>query len=471
MKRGEEIDIALESFAFEGKSLARRDGLVIFVRGAVPGDVARVRLTKVKKSFCEGIATSILSPSSLRAAARCRHFGPCGGCRWQNVTYEAQLSFKRQHVVDALERIGGFRAVKVHPTLGAADPYFYRNKMEFSFGQRWLTSEEMSLLPADHRSAGENAEWALGLHIPERFDRVLDIEECWLQSEISAEIVNAVRQFCRDRSLTPYSTVTHTGYLRNLVLRQSRKTGQLMVNLVTRDDRPEIMEALRDALLSQFPGITTICNNITERKSQVALGDREVVYYGSGFITEQIGARTYRISANSFFQTNTEQAERLYDTAQRMAHLRREDVVHDLYSGTGTIALHIADQVRQVIGFEAVPSAVADAEQNAEANGVANCRFVAGDLRETLSRSGYRGADLEPPDVMIIDPPRAGMHDEVVRRVLSLAPERLVYVSCNPATQARDLALLSPVYAIQEVQPVDMFPHTYHIENVVGLSR
>jgi 23S rRNA (uracil1939-C5)-methyltransferase len=217
--------------------------------------------------------------------------------------------------------------------------------------------------------------------------------------------------------------------------------------------------------------ITTICNNITERKSQVALGDREVVYYGSGFITEQIGARTYRISANSFFQTNTEQAERLYDTAQRMAHLRREDVVHDLYSGTGTIALHIADQVRQVIGFEAVPSAVADAEQNAEANGVANCRFVAGDLRETLSRSGYRGADLEPPDVMIIDPPRAGMHDEVVRRVLSLAPERLVYVSCNPATQARDLALLSPVYAIQEVQPVDMFPHTYHIENVVGLSR
>jgi 23S rRNA (uracil1939-C5)-methyltransferase len=471
MKRGEEIDIELESFAFEGKSVARVDGLVVFVHGGVPGDLARVRLTKVKKSFCEGVATSILAPSSLRVVPRCRHFGPCGGCRWQNVSYAAQLAFKRQHVIDALERIGGFRQLEVNPTLGVDDPYFYRNKMEFSFGRRWLTAGEMLDRTAGPQHSDPEADWALGLHISERFDRVLDLEECWLQSEISGAIVNAVRRFCRERSLVPYSTLTHTGYLRNLVIRQSRKTGELMVNLVTRDDRPEVMEALSEILLDRFPAITTICNNITERKSQVAVGDREVVVYGSGYITERIGSRTYRISSNSFFQTNTEQAERLYETVRRMAGCSREDVVYDLYCGTGTISLHVADDVRRVVGFEVVPSAVDDAERNAEANGVANCRFIPGDLRETLGGTSYRPEDWGKPDVMIIDPPRAGMHEDVVRRVLDIAPARIVYVSCNPATQARDCVLLAPAYTLREVQPVDMFPHTYHIENVITLVR
>jgi 23S rRNA (uracil1939-C5)-methyltransferase len=465
MKRGEETVLTLESFAFEGKSVARLDGLVVFVVGAVPGDTARVQVTKVKKNFCEARALEVLAPSPLRTAPRCRYFGVCGGCRWQNVRYQAQLDFKRQHVVDALERIGGFRGVTVNPTLGAEEDIFYRNKMEFSFGQRWLTKEEMETKKQDV------SHFALGLHVPDRFDRVLDLEECWLQSETSPRIVNAVRQFCLDRRLSVFSTATHTGYLRNLVIREGKRTGELMVNLVTRDDRPEVMQELRDALLALLPGMTTLCNNITERKSQVAVGDREVVYHGPGSITERIGKRTYRISANSFFQTNTLQAERLYDTALRMARLQTREVVYDLYSGTGTIALHVADDAARVIGIESVPAAVEDARSNAAANGVENCTFVLGDLKETLTKRTEMLAPFGAPDVVIVDPPRAGMHEDVVRRVVGLRPERIIYVSCNPTTQARDLKLMGDQYTIREVQPVDMFPHTFHVENVVLLSR
>jgi len=465
MKRGEEAVLTLEGFAFEGKSVARLDGLVVFVFGAVPGDTARVRFTKVKKSFCEAQTLEVLTPSPLRTAPRCRYFGVCGGCRWQNVRYDAQQDFKRQNVVDALERIGGFRGVPVNPTLGANDDVFYRNKMEFSFGQRWLAKEEMESKNQDVSL------FALGLHIPDRFDRVLDLEECWLQSETSVRIVNAVRRFCLDRRLSVFSTATHTGYLRNLVIREGKRTGELMVNLVTRDDRPDVMQELRDTLLASFPGMTTLCNNITERKSQVAVGDREVIYHGPGYITERIGKRIYRISANSFFQTNTIQAERLYDTVLRMARIRTREVVYDLYSGTGTIALHIADDAARVIGIESLPAAVNDARNNAAANGVENCTFVLGDLRETLTKRTESLAPFGTPDVVIVDPPRAGMHEDVVRRVVEGKPERIVYVSCNPATQARDLKLMGDEYTIREVQPVDMFPHTFHVESVVLLSR
>lgn len=470
MKRGEELELDVQGFAFEGKSVARMDGLVIFLQGAVPGDRVRARLTRVKKSFCEASVLEVLHPSDLRRMPRCRYFGTCGGCKWQQVDYAAQLAFKRQHVVDALERIGGLHGVTVRPTLGAEHPYYYRNKMEFSFGQRWRTAEEMrERSEAVHEDT--SSEWALGLHTPGRFDRVLDLDECFLQSDLSAQIVNEVRRFCRERRLSVYSTRSHTGYLRNLVIRQSKRTGELMVNLVTRDDRSELMSALSDHLVSLFPAITTVCNNITERKSQVALGEREIVYHGNGTITERIGSRTYRISANSFFQTNTEQAERLYNTIRDMAQLRPEDLVFDLYSGTGTIALHIASEVSQVVGIESVESAVEDARRNAVTNDVSNCHFILGDLRETLTRREVRLSGWRSPSVMIIDPPRAGMHEDVLRGVIEIAPERIVYVSCNPTTQARDLALLSVAYRILDAQPVDMFPHTYHIENVVSLSR
>jgi 23S rRNA (uracil1939-C5)-methyltransferase len=470
MKRGDLLTLTLEDAAFEGKSVARADGLVVFVTGAVPGDRVRAELTKVKKSFCEAAAVEVLAPSPLRAAPRCRHFGACGGCRWQNVQYEAQLAFKRRHVLDAFERIGGIRGVCVQETLRSADEYFYRNKMEFSFGERWRSAEELASRN-ERQDFSPESSFALGLHVPQRFDRVLDIEECWLQSETSVRIVNAVRRFALQNGLSVYAPRTQEGFLRNLVIRQSVHTGEIMVNLVTREEKREVMQALTEELLRFFPGITTVCNNITDRLAQVAVGDREVVYHGPGFITEQLGARLYRISANSFFQTNTRQAERLYEAARRMAGLKPTDIVYDLYSGTGTIALHVADDVRAVVGIEQVPSAVEDARRNATMNGVRNCTFVQGDLRDVLVR---RRDILKPygvPEVMMVDPPRAGMHPDVVRAILEIAPQRIVYISCNPTTQARDSALLVSAYRIQEVQPVDMFPHTFHIENIVAFSR
>ncbi len=479
-QRGTELTLTLDSFAFEGKSIARLDGLVVFVQGGVPGDDVRVKLTKIKKQFLEADVVEVLKKSSLRVEPRCKYFGTCGGCKWQYVDYKAQLDFKRQHVVDALERIGGFQNVVVNPTVGAEDIYFYRNKMEFSFGEKWLTREELEKWKTAKEAGSQKSEigrrdsvFALGMHIPQRFDKVLDLDECHLQSEVSNQILNCVRQFSRDHSLSIYSTFTHTGYLRNLVIRQSAHTNELMVNLVTSDDQPELLLALRSLLLDEVPAITTIVNNITQRKSQVAIGESEKIYFGPGYITERIGRRTYRISANSFFQTNTRQAERLYDVAKRMACLQTSDVVFDLYSGTGTIALHIADDVREVIGIENVEAAVEDAKRNAEMNGVNNCTFLLGDLKDRLTKDVVWQENHPRSNVMIIDPPRAGMHERVVHEVMSMKPERIVYVSCNPATQARDLKIMctDTGYRVSEVQPVDMFPHTYHIENVVSLAR
>jgi 23S rRNA (uracil1939-C5)-methyltransferase len=471
VKRGDEIWGLIEDLAVEGKTVARIDGLVVFVRGGVPGDTVRMRIRSVKRNFAEADLIALESPSPHRTEPRCRYFGTCGGCTWQNIAYASQLEFKRRHIADALERLGGFASVTVPAPIAMEDPFYYRNKMEFSFGERWRTQEEMTRPRAERGAAGGVIDLALGLHLPGRYDRVLDLHECWLQSEASARIVNLVREFCLGAHLPVFSTVTQSGYLRNLVIRESKRTGEIMVNLVTRDDRPGIMEQITERLLAEFPSLTTIVNNITERRSQVAVGERERVYHGAGTITEKIGKRTYRISANSFFQTNTDQAERLYDTALGFAHLRPGDVVYDLYSGTGTIALHIAEGAGKVIGIESVEQAVGDARKNAEFNGVHNCMFIHGDLKETLLSSRRQGEPLPAADVIIVDPPRAGMHEKAAREIVSLAPRTIVYVSCNPSTQARDLKIIceSGKYSIESIQPVDMFPHTQHIENVVGL--
>lgn len=472
VKWGDEVEITIENFAVEGKSVGRLDGLVVFVTGGVPGDHVRVRVTKSKKKFVEAEVAEILLQSPLRVRPRCKYFGTCGGCKWQHVRYAAQLDFKRQHVVDALERIGGFQDVAVNPTLGSPEEFFYRNKMEFSFGDKWLTKEELEMRDRKQATQHDSPLFALGLHMPERFDKVLDIEECYLQSERSHTIVNAVREFCLSRDLSIYSTFTHTGYLRNLVIRESRRTGELMVNLVTSEDNAELMQSLCALLLARFPAITTIVNNITNRKSQVAIGDYEKVYHGSGVVTERIGEQTYRVSANSFFQTNTQQAERLYDTVVQLGRLTSEDIVYDLYSGTGTIALHIAGKVKEVVGIEVMESAIEDARKNASMNQAVNCTFVLGDLKDKLTHDTTWLSHYAKPTVIVIDPPRSGMHEKAVLEIARLQPERIVYVSCNPATQARDLKLLcsKAPYRVIAVQPVDMFPHTSHIENVVALS-
>ena len=470
MKRGDELELVVERFASEGQSIARVDGIVVFIQGGVPGDRVLARIEKAKKQYVRAEVLSLLTASPLRRLPRCKYFGTCGGCMWQHVGYQSQLEFKRQHVVDTLERIGGFGGIAVNATVGSADEFFYRNKMEFSFGDRWLTKEELErqMQQQENRSPL----FALGLHIPGRFDKVLDIDECFLQSETSQGIVNTVRSFCIERGLSIYSTRTHEGYLRNLVIREGRRTREMMVNLVTSEDRSDLMHALCSALLALYPGITTVINNITERKSQVAIGDIEKVYHGPGFITERIGKRTYRISANSFFQTNTLQAERLYDIASGLARLNTDDIVFDLYSGTGTIALHVADEVKEVVGIETVGSAIEDARRNAVMNGVGNCTFVLGDLKDKLTRDTGWLSNHARPTVMLIDPPRSGMHEKVVVEIAALRPDRIVYVSCNPATQARDVKLLCSLapYRITGVQPVDMFPQSYHVENVIGLS-
>jgi 23S rRNA (uracil1939-C5)-methyltransferase len=473
MKRGDEITVEVEDVAFEGKSLGRVDGMVVFVPSAIPGDNVRVRLRKVKPQYAEAELLEIQVPSSLRVPPNCKYFGVCGGCRWQHMDYPAQTEFKRRHVAEILGRIGGFRNLTVKSTIGAQDSYFYRNKMEFSFGDRWLAQEEFDQRKLAGLSSEVSAAFGLGLHLPQRFDKVLDIGECWLLSIESNVIVNTVRSFAGEHRLSAYSTRTHTGYLRNLVIREGKRTGETMVNLVTSEDRPEVMKGLCEKLLAEIPSITTIVNNITTRKSQVAIGEYEQVYHGTGYITERLGNKTFRISANSFFQTNTTQAERLYDVAKRMAQLRPSDVVFDLYCGTGTIALFIADAVTEVVGIEVVESAAIDARRNAELNGVTNCRFVLGDLKEKLTKDREWLQRHAPPNVIIIDPPRSGMHEKSIKEVLNLKARRIVYVSCNPATQARDLKLLCKEdgYLIEEVQPVDMFPHTEHIECVAVLQR
>lgn len=466
MKKGDEVNLTIEGLSGDGKAVAKQDGMVFFVENCVPGDTVKARIWKFQKNFAEARAVEIVSPSEKRTEPRCRHFGVCGGCRWQNLSYEAQLYHKRQRVIDAFFRIGGFERPDVREIAGCENPYFYRNKMEFTFSnERWLTEEEMRVRDEIKQ------EVALGLHVPQRYDKVVDLEECWLQSELSTAILRTVREVARVWGLTVYDGESG-GYLRHLVVRDGKRTGEVMVNLVTSSDWPEAMQNLTSLLTKQFPMITTIVNNITSRRSMVALGEVEKVYFGSGTITELIGERRFRISANSFFQTNSLQADRLYGFAKSLAAPTGSDVVYDLYSGTGTIAIFVSDAVERVIGIEAVQSAILDAERNAEINHVSNCFFLQGDLKDRLTKDSAWTQEHPRPSIVITDPPRSGMHPKVIGQIVKLGASRIVYVSCNPATQARDAReLASNGYALRVVQPVDMFPHTDHVEAVALFER
>ena len=477
MEKGDEIELMIESLSGDGRTIARRDGIVFFVEDAVPGDKVRARIWKFKKNYAEARRVEILAPSPRRVKPECLHFGVCGGCSWQDLSYDAQLEFKRQRVLEAFCRIGGFQNPDVLPVIGSAKPYFYRNKMEYTFcDKRWLTEEEMKINEDEtedneikdiqsKRTIGRDV--YLGLHVPERYDKVVDIEECRLQSDISNEILRAVRGFARDRRWDVYSNDIQEGYLRHLVIRQSQRTGEIMVNLVTNGFHTHQMEDLAGFLLSKFPHLTTIVNNSTTRKSMVAVGEEEKVFYGEGFIRERLGDYTFQISANSFFQTNTEQAEVLYSAAREFAGLSPSDVLYDLYSGTGTIAIFLAEAAERVIGVEVVESAIRDAEKNAKLNRISNCYFLQGDLKDRLTRDSAWLAEHPQPTVVVTDPPRSGMHERVIEKIIRLSPDRIVYVSCNPSTQARDAKLLAEGgYNLIRVRPVDMFPHTDHIEAV-----
>jgi 23S rRNA (uracil1939-C5)-methyltransferase len=473
LNKGDLIIVNIERYAFEGKGIARMsveneygvsesDSFIIFVTGAYPGDLVSAKVKKIKKSYAEAVTEEILSPSPNRVQPCCKYFGSCGGCKQQDLNYEQQTVYKREQVEDIFKHNGGFSDFKIENILPSENVFFYRNKMEFSFSDtQWLTKKEIE---TDIRK-----NFVLGLHVPNVYDKILDVDECFLQSELSTEILNFTRDFFHKRKSTIYNTKTHSGYLRNLVIRQSQNTKDLMINLVTSEENESLIKEYTSTITGNFPEITTIINNVSKKKSSVAVGDYEIVYNGSGFIYDKIGDYKFRISANSFFQTNTLQAEKLYAIALEYAELKGDEIIYDLYSGAGTIAIYVSKFAKEVYGFEAVESSIYDAKENLEINEIENVKFIQADLYKSFLPFTKT---LPKPDVIILDPPRSGMHKNTIEDVLQLNPQKIVYISCNPTTQVRDIQLMVEAgYKLIKIRPVDMFPHTFHIENVALLLK
>lgn len=464
VSKGQIVDLKIDAAAYKGFSVGRLDKLVIFVRNAVPGDRVQARIVKKKRNYAEAVVEEILETSPHRTEPRCRYFGICGGCTWQNTAYVQQLLFKQWQVEEIFSRLANLGAALVHPTIPSPEIYNYRNKMEFSFGAcRWLTREEIA------SGCEISRDFALGLHIPKRWDRILDLKECHLQSQLSTEIVNMVRQVALDRGWSPYDASRHIGYLRNLVIRTGTRTGEVLLNLVTFYRDSQRMKILVKELLKAFPEITTIVNTVNSSRSPTAQGTEEIVCHGEGVIRDRIADFLFTVRPDTFFQPNTAQAEALCRLVERYAALDGNEIVYDLYSGSGSFAFFLANHAEKVVCIESQVRAVEGALQNAADNEVQNCVFLTGKVGELLDE--HTVAKWGRPQVLVADPPRSGMHKGVCQAILQLAPERVIYVSCNPATQARDLGVLCQDYEIEAIQPVDMFPQTYHIENVVVLRR
>ena len=461
-KKGDEIVITPNKAAFEGSCVGRtEDGFTIFISGCVPGDTVKAVLKKVKKSYAEAKAIEIINPSIYRVDPVCSHFGDCGGCKWQNFAYSSQIEWKRQHVIDSFERIGHLKDIIVKETLSSENEYFYRNKMEFSFGdKRWLTDIEVA---NDEEILDRN--FALGLHAPGRYDRVLDVLNCYLQSEVSNKILNFSKKFFKENSTSIYNTHSHSGILRNLCIRHSVARKETMVIIVTSEEVDDLIYEYSDMLKLNVPEVTTLVQGINRGKAQIAFTNETRVLYGNGIITEKIAGNEFDISPFSFFQTNSLQAEQLYKVAIEAAEIQPEDIVWDLYCGAGTITLAIAAKAKFVLGVEQNEGSIKDADLSAIKNNYLNTKFIASDCRSIINR-----VDLPKPNIIFTDPPRAGMHTDVVNMIKKIAPEKIIYISCNPTTQARDCELLMDMYLIEYVQPVDMFPQTYHIETVAKLT-
>lgn len=459
IKKRKTYELDIIDLAFGGKGLAKPDGFPVFIDGCLPGDRVFVKISKKKKSWAEGKLIHVVNPSALRQKALCKYAGFCGGCKWQQLPYQKQLEYKQKHVEDSLWHIGSLKDIPVKKVIPSVSEYQYRNKMEFSCSQaRWLMPEELEN-PDIKKGFG------IGLHVPGTFDKVIDIDRCEIQKELGNDILNEVRQFIKESGLPAYGLRSHEGFWRFLMLRHSVAFDKWMVNIVTKTGNDEILGALAVRLIEKFPKIDSIVNNVTASKSGVAFGEYEKVIAGKDHIKEKLGAYIFEVSANSFFQTNTKACEKLYAKVLEYAQLSGNETVLDLYSGTGTIPIWLSKHAKTITGIEIVESAVRDARKNAALNGIENCEFLVGDIKNVLPQI------KTPVDVLIIDPPRAGMHKDVVAQVLGLSAPRIVYVSCNPATLARDLELLDEKYRIHEVQPLDMFPHTYHIESVAFLTR
>ncbi|RYF90428.1 MAG: 23S rRNA (uracil(1939)-C(5))-methyltransferase RlmD [Chitinophagaceae bacterium] len=469
-------DVAITDYAAEGKALAKLDGKVIFVSGAVPGDVADIMLTKNKKDWAEGRVQQITTYSPHRVTPFCMHFGVCGGCKWQMLPYDKQLQYKQQEAEQNLVRIGKVTGATFLPIAGADETIHYRNKLEFTFSNKqYLTTlPPVAEVPATG-DASEDAEpipapalpGALGYHAPRIFDKIIDIQECYLMAEVNNRIRNTVREFALLHGFAFYDIRQHTGWLRNIIIRYC-STGELMVNVCINYEEENDRKLLLDHILQAVPGITTLLYTINPKWNDSIYDLTPQVYFGKGYVVEKLGAYEFIISPKSFFQTNTKQAEKLYSITRNFAGLTGNEVVYDLYCGTGSIGIFVSDLAKKIIGVEVIEDAIEDAKKNAARNNINHALFFAGDVIKICNDEFF--ATHGRPDVVITDPPRVGMHEKLVIKLLQMEAPRIVYVSCNTATQARDILLLSEKYRVEKIQPVDMFPHTHHIESVALLT-
>lgn len=455
--------LEITDIAAEGKSMGRYNDRVVFVPMTIPGDVVDVQIRRRRRRFMEGYVVNYVKRSPMNIEPVCEHFGVCGGCKWQNLPYKEQLKFKTEQVKDQLERIAKVELPEIEPALPSEKTEFYRNKLEFSFSDsRWLTTEEIE--------SGKEIEdrEALGFHIPGMWDKILDIKKCWLQADPSNQIRLSLKKFCIEKGYEFYNRHQHSGMMRGVVIRTS-STGEGMIIVVFAQDERETIEAVMEHLKEQFPEIVSFMYVINDKQND-SIGDLDhLLYSGRDHIFEEMEGLSFKVGAKSFYQTNSEQAYSLYKVAREFAEIQPADTVYDLYTGIGTIANFVAKGAKRVIGIEYVPEAIEDAKYNSKLNDIENCRFFAGDMKDVLSDEFIE--EQGHPDVIILDPPRAGIHPDVAETILRAAPERIVYVSCNPATQARDIALLDEQYRVTRVKPVDMFPHTHHVENVVRLEK
>jgi 23S rRNA (uracil1939-C5)-methyltransferase len=451
IKKKDIVELEISDLAYGGTSVAKVDGLVVLIRGGIPGDVVKAEITKKKSNYAEAKIIQITKESELRTKPVCSHFGLCGGCTWQDLKYEEQLKFKTKQVNESLKHIAGLSDPPVQDAIAGEDIFYYRNKMEYAF----LPHPDKKLI--------------LGLHPRGRFDQVFDLKECFLQSKTANGILDVVRQFAKEKNLTAYENKNQSGLLRFLVIKEGKNTNMTMVNLVTYKGDFLSQDELCNTLLSNFPSVKSIVRNINSRLAQIAIGEEEELLCGERTIIETLGQFTFEISSNSFFQTNSKQAEKLYQVVLNMAELQGDEEVLDLYCGNGTISIFLSQVAKKVIGVESVEESVQNARRNAGLNDISNCEFICGEAKKVLKNFE---SEKKIFPVAVVDPPRAGLHPDVIKSLLNLKPSKIVYVSCNPTTLARDLkTFCEKDYELENVQPVDMFPHTYHIESVVKLVK
>jgi len=456
-------NLAITDIAAEGVSIGRHENYVIFVRGVIPGDVVDVQLTRTRKAYAESKLLRIKELSPDRIEPFCAHFDNCGGCKWQMLPYEKQLFYKQKQVFDQLSRIGGLKDINLRPIIASVEDKFYRNKLEFTFAnRRWLETHEPDMDKNDRSLEG------IGFHVQGMFDRIIDLENCYLQAEPSNSIRNAIREFTKREGYEYYNSRSHEGMMRNVIVRTS-STGELMIIVIFNKDNQELIKALMEFLSVEFPQITSL-QYVVNSKFNDSIYDQDVICFkGRDFIYEEMDGLKFKIGPKSFFQTNTAQALALYRKTLEFADVLPDEIVYDLYTGTGTIANFVARHCKKVVGIESVPEAIEDAKINSEINNISNTSFFAGDMKDLLNAEFFRKNGK--PNTIILDPPRAGVHDNVIAAIREASPYKIVYVSCNPATQARDISLLSDLYDVIESQPVDMFPHTHHVENVVLMIK